>query len=76
MKRHSDESECLQKNETNYLAPRIASFAGFGHAEFDDPLGRNLNLFARRGLRPMRALRFTNTSLPNPGSVKVFLAFL
>jgi hypothetical protein len=28
------------------------------------------------GLRPMRALRLTSTSLPRPGRVKLFLAFL
>src|ERR1017187_10432335 len=28
------------------------------------------------GLRPMRAFRFTNTSLPKPGIVKLFFAFL
>ena len=28
------------------------------------------------GLRPMRAFRLTRTSLPRPGIVKEFLAFL
>ena len=28
------------------------------------------------GFRPMRAFRFTRTSLPNPGRVKLFFAFL
>lgn len=49
---------------------------GLSHAELNDLLGGDLDLSAGGRIAADTALRFTNTSLPTPGKVKVFLAFL
>src|SRR5579872_4561415 len=59
-----------------YFAPRIASLAALATRNLTTRLAAILMVSPVAGLRPMRALRFTNTNLPKPGSVKVFLAFL
>src|SRR5437667_1721915 len=60
----------------DYLAPRIASLAAFATRNLTTFLAGILMVSPVAGLRPIRALRLTSTSLPRPGKVKVFLAFL
>src|ERR1041385_1590356 len=64
------------EKRTDYLAPRIASLAALATRNFTTRLAGIWICSPVAGLRPMRALRFTSTSLPRPGSVKVFFAFL
>ena len=64
----------VRKNDC--LAPRIASFAAFATRNFTTFLALIWIVSPVAGLRPMRALRFTRTSLPKPGTVKPFFAFL
>jgi len=54
----------------------MASFAALATRNLTTRLAAILMDSPVAGLRPMRALRFTSTSLPKPGMVKVFLAFL
>src|ERR1700679_2908473 len=70
-------SECLEKkgNEV-YLVPRIASLAALATRNFTTRLALIWMVAPVAGLRPVRALRFTRTSLPRPGRVKVSLACL
>src|SRR5207302_3702123 len=76
-KRHPDRSQgAFYKDGRNYFVPRIASFAALATRNLTTRFAAILMVSPVAGLRPMRALRFTNTSLPRPGSVKVFLAFL
>jgi len=60
----------------DYFLPRIASFAALATRNFTTRLAAILMVAPVAGLRPMRALRFTRTSLPRPGRVKEFFAFL
>ena len=62
--------------EGDYLAPRIASFAALATRNFTTFLALIWMVSPVAGLRPRRALRWTRTSLPRPGSVKEFFAFL
>ena len=66
----------LWKEKRNYFVPRIASFAALATRNLTTRLAAILMVSPVAGLRPMRALRLTNTSLPRPGRVKVFFAFL
>ena len=59
-----------------FFAPRIASLAAFATRNFTTRLAGILIASPVAGLRPMRAFRFTSTSLPTPGNVKVFFACL
>ena len=59
-----------------FLAPRIASLAAFATRNFTTRLAGILIASPVAGLRPMRAFRFTSTSLPTPGNVNVFFACL
>jgi len=59
-----------------FFTPKIASLAALATRNFTTRLAAILMDSPVAGLRPMRALRLTSTSLPNPGKVKVFLAFL
>src|SRR5438552_561862 len=59
-----------------YLAPKMASLAALATRNFTTRFAGIWICSPVAGLRPMRAARLTNTSLPNPGSVKVFLACL
>ncbi len=59
-----------------FFAPKIASLAALATRNFTTRLAGILIVAPVAGLRPMRALRFTSTSLPRPGIVKEFLAFL
>src|SRR5207237_1001599 len=59
-----------------YFAPRMASFAALATWNFTTRLAGIWICSPVAGLRPMRAARFLSFSLPRPGSVKVFLAFL
>ncbi len=54
----------------------MASFAFFETRNFTTRLAGILISSPVAGLRPMRALRFTRTSLPTPGIVKLFFASL
>ena len=58
------------------MEPRIASFAALATRNFTTFLAGILISAPVAGFRPMRALRFTRTSLPTPGNVKLFFAFL
>jgi len=58
------------------LEPRIASFAALATRNFTTFLALIWIVSPVAGLRPWRALRWTRTSLPRPGSVKEFFAFL
>ena len=58
------------------LVPRMASFAALATRNFTTRLAGILMASPVAGFRPIRALRFTNTSLPNPGMVNLFFAFL
>src|SRR5438093_2864014 len=64
------------KSARAYLAPRMASLAALATRNFTTRLAGIWICSPVAGLRPRRAARLTNTSLPNPGSVKVFLACL
>src|SRR5829696_3729853 len=75
-KRHSDEQSAFREIRKNYFAPRMASLAAFATRNFTTFLAGMLICSPVAGLRPIRALRFTSTSLPRPGSVKLFFAFL
>src|SRR5687768_13625003 len=72
------ESECLVHCQKTgfYFALRTASLQAFATRNFTTFLAGILIVSPVAGLRPMRALRFTKTSLPKPGKVKLFLAFL
>ena len=75
--RHPELNQSASENGSRfYFAPRIASLAALATRNFTTRLALIWIASPVAGLRPMRALRFTNTSLPRPGSVKVFLAFL
>src|SRR3970040_1213123 len=60
----------------NYFFPRIASFAALATRNFTTFLAGILIASPVWGFLPMRALRFTRTSFPGPGSVKAFFASL
>ena len=60
----------------SYLVPRIASLAALAMRNFTTRLAGILMVSPVAGFRPIRALRFTSTSLPKPGMVNLFLAFL
>jgi hypothetical protein len=64
------------REPSSYLVPRIASFAALATRNLTTRLAGILIAAPVAGLRPMRALRLTSTSLPRPGIVKEFLAFL
>src|SRR5580692_3669959 len=68
-------SACLSQKDA-YLAPRMASLAALATRNFTTRLAGMLMGWPVAGLRPMRAARFTSTSLPRPGRVKVFFACL
>src|SRR4030066_1918094 len=59
-----------------YFFPGIASFAALATRNFTTFLAGILIASPVWGFLPMRALRFTRTSLPRPGSVKAFFASL
>src|ERR1017187_8904747 len=59
-----------------YFVPRMASLAALATRNFTTRLALIWIVSPVAGLRPMRGLRSTSTSLPRPGRVKVFLAFL
>src|SRR6185437_13198232 len=61
---------------TAYFAPRMASLAALATWNFTTRLAGIWMVSPVAGLRPRRAARFLSLSLPRPGSVKVFLAFL
>src|SRR6478736_6874009 len=69
-------AEGLLKSRTDYLLPRMASLQALATRNFTTRLAGIWICSPVAGLRPRRALRLTNTSLPMPGRVKVFLAFL
>ena len=59
-----------------YFLPRIASLAAFATRNLTTRLAGILIASPVAGLRPMRAFRFTSTSLPSPGIVNEFFASL
>jgi hypothetical protein len=59
-----------------YFAPKTASFAALAIRNFITFLAGILIAAPVAGFLPMRAFRFTRTSLPSPGKVKAFLASL
>ena len=59
-----------------YFAPRMASLAALATRNFTTRLALIWIVSPVAGLRPTRALRLTSPSLPIPGRVKMFLAFL
>ena len=59
-----------------FFTPRMASFAFFETRNFTTRLAGILISSPVAGLRPMRAFRFTRTSFPTPGIVKLFFASL
>ena len=69
-------SQQQQQTDPPYFLPRIASLAALATRNFTTRLAGILISSPVAGLRPIRALRLTSTSLPSPGSVKLFLAFL
>ena len=59
-----------------FFAPRIASLAALATRNFTTRLAAILMASPVAGFRPIRAFRFTSTSLPKPGMVNLFFAFL
>src|SRR5213593_4709680 len=75
-KRHPEHLRVPFVKRALYLAPRIASLAALATRNLTTRLAGIWICSPVAGLRPMRAARLTRTSLPRPGSVKVFLACL
>src|SRR5262249_5135109 len=75
-KKHPEVVRGPVKLNTDYFAPRIASLAALATRNFTTRLARIWICSPVAGLRPIRAARLTSTSLPRPGSVKVFFACL
>ena len=72
----SGEADKVGIDPADHFEPRIASLAALATRNFTTFLAGILISAPVAGLRPTRALRLTRTSLPTPGKVKVFLAFL